>query len=72
MAIDVTIKSKGLFKKRYVIFLISKNMAGSIPYEKFIENVNKDELYDAEHFLITMDSFEMLGLIDEYGVERSW
>ena len=56
-------------KEWYVSFLISKKIAGSIPYEKFIENVNKDDIYDTGHFIITMDSSEMQKLIDEYGVE---
>ena len=52
-----------------IIFFIDGKNSGAIPYDKFIENVNKDEIYDDKNFIITMNKSEMEELLSKYKVE---
>ena len=52
-----------------IMFFIDGKNSGAIPYDKFIENVNKDEIYDDKNFIITMNKLEMEELLSKYKVE---
>lgn len=50
----------------YISFVYDEEMKGTITYENFINNVEKSEIYDTAHFLITMDQNKMKELIEKY------
>ena len=50
----------------YVSFVIDNNVAGTIFYQDFLENVKKNQRYDAEHFVLTMKRKKMEELLQQY------
>lgn len=53
----------------YLGLVINENMAGFIPYQAFLNSVDKDEIYDTEHFVITLTAKNIKDLLDKYKVE---
>lgn len=50
-------------------FVIDDNVEGFISYEDFIELVDEDSNYDAEHFIITLDSNKIKELLDNKRID---
>lgn len=53
----------------YISFVCEGNMLGAIPYQDFLNYVDKSDIYDAEHFVITLHKEDMENLVDLYKVE---
>lgn len=53
----------------YLGLVINENMAGFIPYQDFLNSIDKDKIYDTEHFIITLTAKKIKDLLDKYKVE---
>lgn len=53
----------------YVGFVIDQESKGFIPYNDFLESIKTNKLFDAEHFIITLDSNKMNELLKKYKVD---
>lgn len=56
-------------KEWYVGFVIDGEMKGFIPYDKLIESIKTDNIFDSEHFIITMDDKKMKNLLSKHKVD---
>ena len=52
-----------------IAFVYDNDMQGTISFDNFIKNVDTSELYDTEHFIITLNQNEMKKLIEKYKKE---
>lgn len=52
-----------------VAFVIDKELEGKISYNDFINNVDKTNIYDSEHFILSLDKAKMRELLNQYKVE---
>lgn len=50
-------------------FVIDGKLEGFISYEDFLKNINKDDEYDSEHFIITLNKDKMEKLLSKYKVD---
>lgn len=50
-------------------FVIDGEVQGFIPYDDFLNSIQKDKEYDSEHFIITMKKKEIKELLDKYRVD---
>ena len=52
-----------------IAFVYDNDMQGTISFDNFIKNIDTSELYDTEHFIITLSKNEMQKLIEKYKKE---
>lgn len=50
-------------------FVVDGEVQGFIPYDDFLNSIQKDKEYDSEHFIITMQKKEIKELIDKYKID---
>lgn len=50
-------------------FVYDENIQGFIPYQDFLNNIEKDNVYDTEHFIATLNKKQIQKLLEKYKVE---
>lgn len=53
----------------YIGFVVDSEMQGFIPYDKFLDSVKTNNLFDEEHFIVSLDKKKLKELLNEYKVE---
>lgn len=52
-----------------ISFVIDGNLSGSIPYDVFLKNVDQSNIYDSEHFIISLSRDKMIELLKQYKID---